>query len=168
MSLFGFVKDIGRNVFNKDEDAAEKIAELINGNNLGIENLDVKFDDGIVDLCGECDSAAGFEKAVLMAGNVKGVIDVYTSGLTIKKSAAADVVMEQAPEATSEKQTVPVIPNAPKVEYYVIKSGDTLGKIAKEFYGNAGKYPQIFEANREVIEDPDKIYPGQKIRIPLD
>ena len=51
-------------------------------------------------------------------------------------------------------------------QYYIIQSGDTLSKIAQRFYGNASAYPKIFEANREVIEDPDKIYPGQKIRIP--
>jgi nucleoid-associated protein YgaU len=54
------------------------------------------------------------------------------------------------------------------VEYYVIESGDTLSGIAKRFLGNAMDYPKIFEANREVIKDPNKIYPGQKIRIPLD
>ena len=56
----------------------------------------------------------------------------------------------------------------PKVEFYVVESGDTLSKIAKRYYGDAMQYPRIFEANREVIEDPDKIFVGQKIRIPLD
>ena len=51
-------------------------------------------------------------------------------------------------------------------EFYTIKKGDTLSHIAKHFYGNAMKYPQIFEANREVIKDVDLIYPGQVIRIP--
>ena len=54
-----------------------------------------------------------------------------------------------------------------KVEYYEIKSGDTLWAISSKFLGNGAKYTEIFEANREVIKDPDKIYPGQKIRIPL-
>lgn len=54
----------------------------------------------------------------------------------------------------------------PTVNYYEIKSGDSLSKIAKEFYGDAMKYKALFAANLEVIEDPDKIYPGQKIRIP--
>jgi len=54
-----------------------------------------------------------------------------------------------------------------EAQYYVIESGDTLGGIAKTFLGSAGRYPEIFEANREVIQDPNKIYPGQKIRIPL-
>lgn len=166
MSLFGFVKDIGRNIFNRDEEAAEKIAAHLQASKLDITDLSVEYDDGIVGLCGECDSAETFEKAVLLAGNVKGVIDVYTSKLRVKPSAQA-VSIEAAPQASSPQQTVPVVEGAPKVEYYVIKSGDTLGKIAKHYYGNANKYPRIFDANREVIEDPDKIFPGQKIRIPL-
>ena len=170
MSLFGFVKEIGRNVFNKDEEAAEKIQELIESRNLGIDGLDVKYDNGIVDLCGNCDSPEAFDKAVLLAGNVQGVVDVYTSDLAVKPSAvanAAEIVMEKAPDAASDKQTIPVVPNAPQVDYYVIQSGDTLGKIAKQYYGDAGQYTRLFEANREVIEDPDKIFPGQKIRIPV-
>ena len=170
MSLFGFVKDIGRNLFNKDEDAAKKIKAHIESNNPGVKDLTVEFDDGIVDLCGECDTAEAFEKTVLIAGNVKGVIDVYTSGMTVAQAPDAPTVSMEVPAEASEpaKQSVPIIVDAPKVEYYVIKSGDTLGKIAKNFYGDAMQYPRIFEANKEVIEDPDKIYPGQKIRIPLD
>jgi nucleoid-associated protein YgaU len=53
-----------------------------------------------------------------------------------------------------------------QVEYYIIQQGDTLSKIAQHFYGNANKYPRIFEANREVIKDANLIFPGQKIRIP--
>ena len=51
-------------------------------------------------------------------------------------------------------------------QYYIIKSGDTLSAIAKQFYGDANTYPKIFEANREVIKDANLIFPGQKIRIP--
>ncbi|MEN8809268.1 MAG: LysM peptidoglycan-binding domain-containing protein, partial [Desulfobacterales bacterium] len=58
-------------------------------------------------------------------------------------------------------------PQAAQVEYYVIQKGDSLSAIAKRYYGNAQDYPRIFDANREVIKNPDLIYPGQKIRIPL-
>ena len=51
---------------------------------------------------------------------------------------------------------------------YEIKSGDTLGAVAKHFYGKASLYTRIFEANRDIVDDPNTIYPGQKIRIPLD
>ena len=50
--------------------------------------------------------------------------------------------------------------------FYTVKSGDTLGKIAKQVYGDAGKYPVIFEANKPMLKDPNKIYPGQSLRIP--
>ena len=92
---------------------------------------------------GKATSAEAMEKAVLMAGNVQGVSDVKIDNL-------------QAPAVQK------------KVEYYLIKKGDTLSAIAKQFYGKANDYPKIFEANREVIKDPNLIFPDQKIRIPLD
>ena len=51
-------------------------------------------------------------------------------------------------------------------KFYTIKSGDNLSKIAKEFLGNGNKYMEIVKANKGIIDDPDKIYPGQTIRIP--
>ena len=165
MSLFGFAKEIGRNLFNRDENAAEKIKEHIEDNNPGVKDLEVTYDSGIVNLSGECASAEAFQKCVLMAGNVEGVADVYTKGLTVAPS-APDVTTPPAaaPAAAQEAQAEPQATT--EVQYYTIERGDTLSGIAKRFYGDAMKYPALFEANREIIEDPDKIYPGQKIRIP--
>lgn len=143
MGLFDFVKDIGNKLFNRDEEAAENIKKHIEASNLGIAGLGVDFNKGKVSLSGQAASAEAMEKAVLLAGNVRGVTDVNIDAL----------------------QTPPV---KDKVEYYVIKKGDTLSAVAKQFYGKANDYPRIFEANREVIKDPNLIYPGQKIRIPLD
>ncbi|MFO7554316.1 MAG: peptidoglycan-binding protein LysM [Desulfobacterales bacterium] len=142
MGLFDFVKEIGKNLFNRDEDAAEKIKKHIEENNPGITGLEVNFNKGVVSLSGQAASAEAMEKAVLLAGNVKGVTDVNIN----------------------ELQTPPV---KEKVEYYIIKKGDTLSAIAKQFYGKASDYPRIFDANREVIKDANLIYPGQKIRIPV-
>jgi nucleoid-associated protein YgaU len=50
---------------------------------------------------------------------------------------------------------------------YTVKPGDTLSKISKEFYGNANQYNKIFEANRDKLSDPDKIKPGQELKIPV-
>jgi nucleoid-associated protein YgaU len=50
--------------------------------------------------------------------------------------------------------------------FYTVKSGDTLSKISKEMYGNANQYMKIFEANKPMLKDPDKIYPGQVLRVP--
>jgi len=53
-----------------------------------------------------------------------------------------------------------------RTETYVVQSGDTLSKIAYKFYGDGNRYPEIFEANRDILKNPDLIYPGQKLRIP--
>jgi nucleoid-associated protein YgaU len=143
MGLFDFVKEIGNKLFNRDEDAAEKIKKHIEGANPGISDLLVEFKNGVVSLSGQAGSAEAMEKAVLMAGNVQGVAEVKVDKL-------------KAP------------PVEKKVEYYIIKKGDTLSAIAKQFYGKPNDYPRIFEANREVIKDANLIFPGQKIRIPLE
>ena len=54
----------------------------------------------------------------------------------------------------------------PYAQYYVVQRGDSLSKIAKEFYGDMSLYPKIFEANRDILDDPNKIKPGQRLRIP--
>jgi LysM repeat protein len=154
MSLFGFVKDIGRRLFNKDEEAAAKIKEHILAHNPGVENLEVTFENGIVGLSGRCTNKGAFQKCVLMAGNVQGVIDVYATGLVPYVDPAAPP--KAAAAAAAE----------PEETYYVIEKGDSLWKIAAKFLGSGNRSPEIFEANREVILDPDKIFPGQKIRIP--
>ena len=60
----------------------------------------------------------------------------------------------------------PAAGNNPYTQTYVVQSGDTLSKIAQRYYGDASLYNKIFEANRDVLKDPNKIQPGQKLRIP--
>jgi nucleoid-associated protein YgaU len=143
MGLFDFIKDMGEKIFGNEDEAAEKIKENIEAANPGITDLGVAFNNGVVELTGTADNADALEKAVLMAGNVQGVSEVKAGGVS-------------AP------------PQQAQVEYYVIQKGDTLSAIAKRCYGKANDYPRIFDANREVIKNPDLIYPGQKIRIPMD
>ena len=139
MGIFNFVKGIGKAVGIGNE--AEDIqADIQNKLSSQVDSLGVKFEDGTVTLGGYVDNQAAKEKAVLLAGNVKGVEKV-DDRLTIR-------------------------PQEPV--FYTIESGDSLSKIAKEQYGDAMKWKALFEANREVVEDPDKIYPGQRIRIPQD
>ncbi|WP_428357352.1 peptidoglycan-binding protein LysM [Methyloprofundus sp.] len=151
MGLFDFASNIGKKLFNKDADAAAEITEYINADNPGIEDLSVVYNDGVATIIGVTDSTEAAQKAILMAGNVNGVTEV------VPKIQINDVEVDMATAFESDK-----------VEYYVIESGDSLSKIAKKYYQNAMEYPRIFEANKEVIKDPDLIYPGQKIRIPLD
>ncbi len=148
MGLFDFVKDVGRQIFDTDAEAADNIKQHLEVKTHGLSNLDVQFDDGTVTICGDCANPAVREQAILIAGNIQGVEKVVADDL-------------KAPEAAPEEPEE-------KAEVYEIVSGDTLGGIAKRFYGKASMYMKIFEANRDIIDDPNKIYPGQKIRIPLD
>lgn len=148
MGLLGFLKDKGKDLFGGGGNEADKIkSEVERALGSNVSNLTVHFNDGTVTLMGTAKSQAAKEKAALIAGNVKGVESVNDDGLKVEAAAQA---------AAPAKATT----------YYTIESGDTLSKIAKEHYGDANAYNKIFEANREVIGDPDKIYPGQRIRIP--
>ena len=151
MGLLDFLKDKGKDLFggggNEADDIKKEVERALGSN---VQNLTVHFNDGKVSLMGTAKSHAAKEKAALIAGNVKGVASVHDDGLTV---AGAPAGTATAGTATASR-------------YYTIKSGDTLSKIAKEQYGDANQYKKIFEANREVIGDPDKIYPGQQIRIP--
>jgi nucleoid-associated protein YgaU len=141
MGLFDFIKNVGNDIFGGD-DEQEKISDLIT-TELGdkVNDLKVEYDDGLVTLSGSCDTQETKEKAVLLAGNLKGVEKVNDENLT-------------APPAVQP------------FDFYTIVSGDSLSKIAKRFYGDAMKYPVLFEANREIIKNPDLIYPGQVLRVP--
>lgn len=149
MGIFDFLKNIGKSVDKGNE--AESIENNIR-TALGdqVENLNVAYDGGTVTLAGTVDTQATKEKAVLLAGNIKGVEQVDDAGLTVKPAEAAPAEEE------------------PAFTFYTIQSGDSLSKIARRYYGDANKWPALFEANREVIEDPDLIYPGQQIRVPAN
>ena len=149
MGLFSFIKDAGEKIFGfgadapqekKEEVGAMQLLDHIKALNLGDEGVQVRLKGDQVILNGEVESQEVAEKIVLAVGNVAGVGSVQ-SNLTVKK---------QAPEA----------------KYYTVKEGDWLSKIAKEYYGDANKYNMIFEANKPMLKDPDKIYPGQVLRIP--
>ena len=148
MGLFDFVQDVGRQLFDTDAEAADNIRQYLEVKTHGLSNLDVQFDDGTVTICGDCKNQAVRDQAILIAGNVQGVSKVVADDL-------------RAPEPKPEEPEE-------KAEIYEIVSGDTLGGIAKRYYGNASKYTKIFEANKDIISDPNKIYPGQKSRIPLE
>lgn len=161
MGIFSFLKGVGESMRGGGNDAKD-IEGLINKQLGGkIQNLKAEVSDGLVKLHGTCDSLATKEKAVLLAGNIKGVEKVDDTDLRARPSQPKKAQAKQGggePEEEKEKEE--------ESQFYEIKSGDSLSKIAKQFYGDANKYPLIFEANREVIKDPDKIYPGQVIRIP--
>lgn len=158
MGLFDFIKDAGAKIFDSDGQEAKRIKELIEKDFAGqVTNLTVEYDDGKVTLGGECNNMSTKEKIILIAGNLKDVKQVDDTKLKAK-------VVPQTTDGNKTPAQNPV--KEPEPRFYTIKSGDTLSKIAKQYYGDAMKYPKLFEANKEVIKDPDKIYPGQVIRVP--
>ncbi|SUT94512.1 peptidoglycan-binding protein LysM [Actinobacillus lignieresii] len=144
MGLFDFAANIGKKLFNKEEEASQAVTEHLNADNPGVENVQVTVENGVANLTGIAATAAAVEKAVLMAGNIEGISEVKIDGVQIANGEAL----------------------AGDDEFYVIQKGDTLWEIATKTYGNGAKYKAIVEANKEVIKDENKIFPGQKIRIP--
>ena len=122
--------------------AGDAIATYVNTQGLKVDTLAVGFDGatGTVTVSGQAPDQATKEKVLLCCGNVQHVVAVDDQ-LTVAKA-------------------------EPEAQYYTVVKGDTLSKVAKEFYGNANKYPVIFEANRPMLSHPDKIYPGQVLRVP--
>ena len=163
MGLMSFVKSAGKAIFGSDEEEKkieqeleakaaaqrEKLEQLkkaraimnrISEQGLEVDGLAVDVDDNTVTLRGRVADQSTAEKAALTAGNLDG-IEAVDNQLEVEN-----------PE--------------PEAVFYTVERGDTLSKIAKEHYGNAMKYPVIFEANKPMLSDPDKIYPGQVLRIP--
>ncbi len=166
MGLFSFIKDAGAKLFGGKtsaeeaaEAAAEKAAEVaeaaaiakanaeasiketIGDLDLHVENLEVSLEGDTAIITGKAHDQATKEKVVLVVGNTQGI-------------AMVDDRME-------------VEHTEPEAQFHTVAKGDTLGKIAKEYYGNAMKYPVIFEANKPMLKDPNLIYPGQVLRIPV-
>ena len=108
---------------------------------LEVAGLDIRFDDGTAYIDGEAADAATKERVILAVGNTAGV-DKVDEELTVAQDDASDS------------------------EMYVVKSGDTLWAIATATYGDGNRYPEIFEANKPMLTDPDLIFPGQVLRIP--
>ncbi|MEG0053582.1 MAG: peptidoglycan-binding protein LysM [Comamonas sp.] len=154
MGLFSFIKEAGEKLFGgsdahaaaPSEDlnakAAQSIAAYINSQNLDVTNLQVQFDatQGKVTVQGDAPTQAVKEKVTLCCGNVANV------------QAVDNQIIVTNPE--------------PEAQFHDVVRGDTLSAISKKYYGDANKYNAIFEANKPMLSSPDRIYPGQKLRIP--
>ncbi len=155
MGLISFLKGAGAKIFGKSEeqkevDKAAVIMSHILGFGFKTENLKAVVEDETVILTGKVDTIPNKNRIVVAAGNVEGISKV-------------DDRLAVLPIGSD----IPVIPpTEPEKEFYTVVSGDTLSKIAKRFYGDANKYPVIFEANTPMLTHPDKIYPGQVLVIP--
>lgn len=164
MGLMSFIKDAGEKLFGKGEakaaqdavqqaPSAENVAKLnaaagdaieayVESQGLKVAGLDVQYDGAsqTVTVSGEAPDQATKEKVLLCCGNVQHV------------AAVNDMLTVVAPE--------------PEAQWYTVVKGDNLSKISKQYYGSPNEYMRIFEANKPMLSHPDKIYPGQMLRIP--
>ena len=143
MGLFSFLKGSGDkeiDVAAENRANAQTLVNTVNSYGFDVKNLDVIITGETATVWGEAADQATREKVLLTIGNTKGIANVDDK-MTTK---------EPAPEA----------------KMHTVVSGESLSKIAKKYYGDAMKYNVIFEANKPTLTDPDKIYPGQVLRIP--
>jgi nucleoid-associated protein YgaU len=117
MGLFDFVKNIGNKLFTNESQAAQKLQEAIQANNPGVKNLKVDYKNATAYISGEADNPEALQKAVLIAGNTQGVEAVNIDGMKVAVGGASPSAIETFGET----------------EYYIIKSGDTLSKIAQHY-----------------------------------
>ncbi|HKJ06856.1 MAG TPA: peptidoglycan-binding protein LysM [Flavobacteriaceae bacterium] len=151
MGIFSFIKNAGAKLFGigksteeeKHEAAevkADKLSDAVEKLGLKVQDLNIEVKDDKATIWGQAQSQETREKVVLVVGNTEGIASV------------------------DDRMTVAV--QAPEAQFHTVVKGDYLSKIAKKYYGDANKYNVIFEANKPMLTDPDKIYPGQVLRIP--
>ncbi|MCR4540592.1 MULTISPECIES: peptidoglycan-binding protein LysM [unclassified Pseudomonas] len=145
MSIFSFVKEAGAKLIDLltpgNANAGENLKKHIEDVGLGNPNVHATVDGDKVTITGEVASQEEKEKIILAAGNIAGVASV-------------------------EDQITVSGPVVAAARFVVVKKGDTLSAISLAVYGNANQYNKIFEANKPMLSHPDKIYPGQTLRIP--
>ncbi|RMH94503.1 LysM peptidoglycan-binding domain-containing protein [Lysobacter pythonis] len=169
MGIFDFIKNAGEKIFKPGEAKAEDaIVKHINSYGLDISGLKVEVDGGTAAIEGQARDIATRERAVLVAGNVDGIEKVDDRMTVAAAAAAVSGGTDFSAVTGGSSATVGTGGGEWSSRTYTVQKGDTLSKIAKEMYGDASKYPAIFEANKPMLKDPDKIYPGQVLRIPAD
>ncbi|WP_278954612.1 peptidoglycan-binding protein LysM, partial [Bartonella apis] len=168
MGLFNFVKSVGEKLgLGEQAPDAQSIKTALDGLNLGTENVKVAVENGKAILTGAVKDQATLEKAILAVGNLHSIESVNTDNLKVEngqKSASNQTAQSETSQASSN----PAAAQSAEPHFYEVKKGDTLWKIAEEVYGkgHGDKNKIIFEANKPMLKSPEKIFPGQKLRIP--
>jgi nucleoid-associated protein YgaU len=166
MGIFDFIKSAGKKLgIGGDDDApdADAVKKELDSHKLGTDKVDVKVEGDKIVLSGVVEDQSIFEKAIVAVGNTLGISKVEASELKV-------VIPDSGLSLGSADMTELVKASTPAKEpkFHTVKKGDNLWKVAEAAYGKGKgpKYTVIFEANKPMLSDPDKIYPGQVLRIP--
>lgn len=149
MGLFSFIKNAGEKIFGgseSPEEKAQKVKDHVSKYGFDLSGVTFAANGDSIVVSGSAKNLDEKQRILATAGNVDG-IDNVEDNLTLIEPLKFE------------------LPDFSKT-MYTVKSGDNLSKISKEVYGDPNKYPVIFEANKPMLSDPDKIYPGQVLYIP--
>ncbi len=166
MGFFDFVKNAGKKLgFGNDDEAnAKELKKEIDSHKLGSEKVEVVVKGDTAVLKGAVKDQSIFEKVIVAAGNTLGISKVEASELKI-------VAPESGLKLDGNVDMTALVASATPAKeprFHTVAKGDTLWAIAEKEYGKGkgAKYNVIFEANKPMLSHPDKIYPGQVLRIP--
>ena len=153
MGIIDFVKDT-LGITPSADDIKADIAKL----GLDVQNFNVTIADGVATVTGLAVNRAEASKIVMAVGNTKGITKVDNQ-MRVPLSSLPPTVAPPADAADADADEEAVV-------FYPVEKGETLSGIAKRLYGDPNKYMKIFEANKPMLSDPNKIYPGQVLRVP--
>jgi nucleoid-associated protein YgaU len=177
MGIFDFIRNAGQKVFKRDkrddnDTDIEDVRRHLAAHGVATKDVTIMVDGEKVTLMGWVPSLDVKEKTVLLAGNIEGISKVDDRlHVGVRPGKDAPVLSGGSTLGTGSGKvhtSADETGSGPawQSRTYTVEKGDTLSAIAKKFYGDASDYPVIFEANKPMLSDPDKIYPGQVLRIP--
>lgn len=147
MGFFDFIGDAGKSLFgsgkpDSEDKHAEALKKELDSHDLGTDDIEVKVVGDTAVITGKVADQSIFEKAILAVGNTFGITKVQADEVSLIGGSIGDT------------------------RFHTVAKGDTLWAVAKKEYGDGSKYMVIYEANTPMLGHPDKIYPGQVLRIP--
>lgn len=171
MGFFDKIKNaMGGGESEKDTTVAP--SRLLSDAGVDPSGLNFSFGTGSISVSGTIDSEADRAKVLEVLSGINGISTVNDNmSVAAPPAAAPEPTPEPPPEPEPTPAPTPPPSEAPiaddvGVKTYTVKSGDSLWKIAEEMYGNGTQFTAIFEANKDILDDPDKIFPGQELKIP--
>lgn len=182
MSIFDSIKSaLGGGKPQPEDNVTMAPSQVLRNAGIDTSRLDLSFGTGSITVSGEISDEAERDRILDLLAGIPG-IDTIEDSMVVAAAVPepepqpeSEAVPEPDPEPAVEAQTeqeepAPAASEAPAGEAggrtYTVQSGDTLWKIAEETYGSGAQYHAIFEANRDVLDDPDRIFPGQVLKLP--